>query len=197
LLAWLDEGLDSQGQAYLAMRRRLVSYFERKRCLGADDLADETLNRVTRRLDEQGTITDTQPARYCFITAKFVLLEHLRQVDMRQVSADSRFEPSVDAASPQVDLERESGESRETLLDCLDDCLMRLDADERALILEYYCGEQRAKIERRRQLAARLQMTANALSLRACRIRGRLHGCVKACSAERTRHVSAGFVSRK
>ena len=32
LLAWLDEGVDSRGEKYEEMRRRLVAYFERKRC---------------------------------------------------------------------------------------------------------------------------------------------------------------------
>jgi len=190
---WLDEGLDSEGRNYLAMRRRLVVYFERKRCAGADDLADETLNRVARRLEEEGGIVDTPPARYCYITAKFVLLEYLRQADGRHAGPVPRLEPAIDASSRAV-VERERREKR---LDCLDDCLARLDADERALILEYYCGEQRAKIERRRQLAARLRTTANALTLRACRIRGRLHGCVKACCAGSDRHVSTPSVSRE
>src|SRR5215470_5993912 len=48
-LEWLDEGEDSQGQKYLDMRRRLVTYFDRKNCLAPDDLADETLNRVMSR----------------------------------------------------------------------------------------------------------------------------------------------------
>ena len=42
LLEWLDEGTDSGGERFLEMRRRLVSYFDRKNCLEADDLADET-----------------------------------------------------------------------------------------------------------------------------------------------------------
>ena len=44
------------------MRRRLVRYFERKQCLDADALADDTLNRVSRRLEEEGAITDASPA---------------------------------------------------------------------------------------------------------------------------------------
>ena len=54
-LTWLDEGVDSHGEKYLEMRRRLVSYFSRKRCLSPDELADETLTRVARRLKEEGT----------------------------------------------------------------------------------------------------------------------------------------------
>src|SRR5262245_26284519 len=76
LLEWLDEGQNSHGNRYVEMRRRLVSYFSRNACLTPDDLADETLNRVARRLQEEGSITDSSPARYCYIVARFVLLEH-------------------------------------------------------------------------------------------------------------------------
>jgi len=31
LLEWLDDGIDSQGEKYLEMRRRLVAYFDRLR----------------------------------------------------------------------------------------------------------------------------------------------------------------------
>jgi DNA-directed RNA polymerase specialized sigma24 family protein len=189
-LSWLDEGVDSGGGKYLEMRRRLVSYFARKRCLSPDELADETLNRVARRLEEQQVITGVQPARYCYIVAKFVFLEHLRGTEHNQASLDG-VKASSHSAS---DLAAPSGpnaddEDRERRLDCLDRCLRQLDADDRQLILEYYRGEQRAKIEHRRRLAARLDVTANALSIRACRIRHRLEGCVSACSG-RKGHVS-------
>jgi DNA-directed RNA polymerase specialized sigma24 family protein len=50
LLALLDEGIDSNGERYLEVRRRLVSYFDRRGRSAADELADETLNRVARTL---------------------------------------------------------------------------------------------------------------------------------------------------
>ena len=34
-LQWLDEGQDSSGERYLEMRRRLVRYFDRERCVTA------------------------------------------------------------------------------------------------------------------------------------------------------------------
>jgi len=58
LLKWLDGGADSGGERYLEIRRRLVSYFDRRNCTSPDELADETLNRVARRLEEKGAITD-------------------------------------------------------------------------------------------------------------------------------------------
>ncbi len=81
LLVWLDKGADSDGESYLEMRRRLVGYFARKGCRLPDDLADDVLNRVARRLQEEGTISEGPPERYCYIVAKFVFLESLRNPD--------------------------------------------------------------------------------------------------------------------
>ncbi|HJW13097.1 MAG TPA: hypothetical protein VJ776_00295, partial [Thermoanaerobaculia bacterium] len=61
-LSWLDGGVDSGGERYVEMRRRLTIYFDRRNCISSDELADETLNRVARRLEEEGSIPDTPPA---------------------------------------------------------------------------------------------------------------------------------------
>jgi DNA-directed RNA polymerase specialized sigma24 family protein len=177
-VTWLDEGTDSGGERYLEMRRRLVAYFDRKRAQSPDELADETLNRVARRLDEEGAITDTPPARYCYIVARFVFLEYARRREHSRSSVDDIAIP----VPPEPDA---TTEERERLLDCLERCLQQLDAADRALILDYYRGEQGVKIEQRRELAARLNITANALSIRACRIRVKLEACVSACSARK------------
>ena len=175
-LSWLDGGVDSGGQMYVEMRRRLAAYFDRRNCLSADELADETLNRVARRLEEEGTISDSVPARYCYIVARFVFLEHLRQTGHGRVRLDERsgdsMRPATGPADPDVAI-------RQALLDGLDGCLQKLKAQDRELILEYYRGEQRAKIERRRELAAGLGLTMNAVSIRACRIRDKLETCLK------------------
>ena len=161
------------------MRRRLVAYFERKHCLQPDDLADETLNRVTRRLEEEGTITDATPAHYCYIVAKFVLLEHLRDPGARKIQFLDVHDRGSDPASASSE-----AQARERVLGCLDRCLLALDSGDRHLIVEYYRGEQRAKIERRRELAAEYKLTANALAIRACRLRDKLEQCVHACGAD-------------
>src|SRR5271156_5139725 len=97
-LHWLDEGADSRGEKYLEMRRRLVAYFDRKNCVAPDDLADETLNRVARRLEEEaGAITGTAPAQYCYITAKFVFLEYLREGSRSQTSLSELSRVEADA----------------------------------------------------------------------------------------------------
>ena len=173
LLAWLDEGVDSGGERYLEMRGRLASYFARKGCRSPDELADDVLNRVARRLFEEGSIVDAAPARYCYIVAKFVFLESLRNPEHSRVDLPSSELSDAEAVPESPDL----------LLECLERCLAQLPSADRDLILEYYRGEHRLKIERRRAMAVRLAMTLNALSIRACRIRGKLEQCVSACAS--------------
>jgi DNA-directed RNA polymerase specialized sigma24 family protein len=177
-LEWLDEGVDSSGQRYLEIHRRLAAYFDRKNCLSPDSLADEALNRVARRLDEEGEIRGMPPAQYCYVVARYVFLEDLRQARPRQLQLADLPEGS--------DRPGEDAAMRTLRQDCLERCLEKLDGNYRELILEYYRGECREKIDGRRQLAQRLGVTLNALSIRACRIRERLENCVRTCSANRS-----------
>jgi DNA-directed RNA polymerase specialized sigma24 family protein len=178
LLNWFDEGTDSGGQKYLEMRYRLTKYFDRKNCMSPDDLADETLNRVARRLMEEGSITDTTPAKYCYTLAKYVFLEHLREQGRESMRMSELVVSGKSIDSP-VGLSEER--EKERRLECLERCAQKLDPATRELIFQYYSGEQRAKIENRRSLAARLGISMNALSIRACRIREKLESCVREC----------------
>jgi DNA-directed RNA polymerase specialized sigma24 family protein len=181
LLEWLDDGQESNGESYLDMRRRLVGYFDRRNRRSADDLADETLNRVARTLEADGAIAVTPPARYCYVVARFVLLEDLRR---DRAAAGAGIDPGTlrDPRSPVAD---EEARSREHRLACLDRCLQEIRADQRELVLEYYRDTKRQKIERRQNLARKLGITMNALAIRASRVRAALESCVSACGRER------------
>ncbi|HMF97995.1 MAG TPA: hypothetical protein VKE96_27030 [Vicinamibacterales bacterium] len=180
LLVWLDDGIESHGERYIEVRRRLVSYFDRRGRPSADELADDTLNRIARTLDEVGVIETKPPARYCYVVAKFVLLEDLRR-DRRHVPLDEGRVPD----GPRPAGRRELGEERadrEHRLDCLDRCLETLKPEQRELIVEYYAEVRQKKIERRRELGKRLGITMNALAIRAWRIREGLMTCVQTCA---------------
>jgi DNA-directed RNA polymerase specialized sigma24 family protein len=178
LLEWLDEDADSGGRKYLEMRERLITYFDRKNCLLPDELADETLNRVARRLEEEGKIETETPAKYCYITARFVFLESLRGKEKQNVPLDKSLNQKAVA-------ETDEKEEKEKMLVCLENCTGKLDAANREIILDYYVGEERTKIENRRAIAARLEISVNALSIRACRIRDKLETCVKKCAEKK------------
>jgi DNA-directed RNA polymerase specialized sigma24 family protein len=182
LLEWLDDGVDSQGETYLEMRRRLVMYFDRRNRLSADELADETLNRIGRTL-EKTTITIRPPARYCYVVAKFVLLEDFRRERQHVALDESRGETSaIGARLARVDDGMALTERR---LECLDRCLDELKPEQRELVVDYYRDTRRQKIERRREIAKRLGISMNALGIRACRIRSALETCVETCRKER------------
>lgn len=182
LLEWLDEGADSGGQNFLEMRRRLVAFFDRKNCLNADELADETLNRVARRLEEEGKIESEAPAKYCYITARFVFMESLRDKDKAGVSLDEVMRRESGQLTTD---DTEEKQRKEKMLDCLEHCTGKLEPENREIIIRYYYGEERVKIENRRALAASRNISVNALSIRACRIRDKLESCVGKCAEKR------------
>ncbi len=183
-LNWLDGGPNSDGQRYLEVRRRLELYFDRKNCVAPCELADETLNRVIRKLEENGEINEVAPLQYCYTVATYVFLEALR-ADKR-----SPFYRPVAATNPgnhsssTVNLPKtdSASDQREKIPEPLQHCLASISTADRELIGEYYRGQQRGKIERRAALAARLGVTTNALSIRAYQVRQRLEVCIEAAS---------------
>src|SRR6185503_19433507 len=176
LLEWLDDGSDSRGETYLEMRRRLVAYFDRRGRPDADHLADETMNRVGKTLETSGSIATTPPARYCYVVARFVLLEDIRR-GRRFIQVDEARTPAL-LVPPGTSGEVAMHEQR---LECLDRCLRQLKPDQRELAIEYYRDARRQRIERRRGIAERLGITMNALGIRASRIRTALETCMNAC----------------
>ena len=72
-------------------------------------------------------------------------------------------------------------EEDDSLRECFQHCLQSLTTENRALIVEYYEGEQRTRIERRKQMAQRLGQTQDALRHHTKRIRERLEQCVNRC----------------
>ena len=192
LLAWLDDGTESHGERYLEMRRRLVWYFDRRNRPAADELADETLNRVARTLEQGGVIATRPPARYCYIIAKFVLFEDLRR-ERRHVAFDETT-IRVDERAIMAEL-TEDHALREQRLDCLDRCLEQLKPEQRMLIVDYYRDAGRQKIERRRALADRLSISMNALAIRASRIRDTLLTCMEGCRNARRSILSPVVLS--
>lgn len=183
LLDWLSEGRGDSGQKYLEMRRRLISYFDRKSCQSPDELADETLDRVARRLEEE-SITGVMPDKFCFAHAKHVLQEeYKRRQKRKQVSVDDLPASGQLAENPDIVTKlNEEREDQEKWLDCLKCCAQELALGERELIIRYYQSQGRGKIENRQALAASLGIPIEELRVKACRIRKRLKPCVENCA---------------
>jgi len=171
------------------MRQRLVAYFERRGRTSADALVDETFNRISRTLDVSGRILVRPPARYCFVVARYVFLEDVRR-ERRCVSFDDGrgdLEPAADAREAEA-----TTLQRERQLTTLECCLARLTPQQRELVIEYYRGAKRQRIERRREMAERMGISMNALGIRMSRLRSRLHACMRSAGPAASREASVG-----
>ena len=170
-LLCLDADRHLAGEKYLLIRRKLVKFFEWRGAGFPEDQADETINRVVRKVEEGEEIRDLQS--YCKGVARLVLIEELRRLEKERAS--------LEVFAHEEPLTEEADDTPQLRTECFRGCLQNLSREERELIIEYYEEEKRAKIEGRKELAARLNLPLNALRIRAHRIRSRLEACVRAC----------------
>jgi DNA-directed RNA polymerase specialized sigma24 family protein len=171
LLAAFSPDRDAAARQYEALRTKLIRFFEWRAVGLADDRADETLNRVTRRID-QGREIDNVVA-YAYRVAYLVFLEALREPELTDIDQETIHPSTVE---PQFeDPEHEPRQS------CFDRCLEGLTSENRKIILSYYQDERRAKIQLRKNLADQLKISLDALRIRTHRIRKGLEECIKSC----------------
>ena len=171
LLVWLHTDRELAAQKYEEIRRRLITIFTYRGCAEAEDLADETFDRVTGKVCEVAGTYVGDPALYFYGVAHNVHLEYMRGQFRRP--------------SPPPPPTGGEEEEEEPEYECLEQCMQRLASGDRELVLQYYQEDKRAKIEHRKQLAARLGIAINALRIRAFKIRQALQRCVQECVAER------------
>jgi DNA-directed RNA polymerase specialized sigma24 family protein len=165
LLSWLDQDREQAGRKYEEIRRRLIKIFTCRGCYEPEDLADETINRVAKKVEEISKTYVGNPALYFYGVARKVHQEYLRRKPL--------YAQPLPLHTDEL----------EHAYQCLERCIQKLAADSRDLVLQYYYGDKRAKIERRRRLADQLGIGLNALRNRAHRVRAILHQCVENCLA--------------
>ncbi|HEV2863088.1 MAG TPA: hypothetical protein VF521_12425 [Pyrinomonadaceae bacterium] len=129
LLAALDPDESRAAEEYEAVRRRLVRLFQWRGVEFAEDYADETINRVARKLAEGERIQNL--SGYIGGVARLVLLEAYKERERERAAFDRLPPPVVEAATPDPD----EGEER---VRCFESCMGGLDTDTRTLILGYY-----------------------------------------------------------
>ena len=169
-LACLDSDSDRAGEKYESLRLALMKFFDWRGAHFPEECADETFNRVIRKIDEGETIRDIPT--YCHGVARLVLLEKLKGPESRRADIEELSPAALVAPEP------EEGDEK---MECFEQCLKELPLESRQLILQYYSDEKREKINCRLALAGRLGIPLNALRSRAQRIRNRLEECVHAC----------------
>jgi len=161
---------ESAGQKYLEIRNNLTRFFEWRGCSFPEDHADETINRMAKRVVEGEEILNH--SGYAIGVARMLLME-INKGRQREQAALAEM-----GAMPDVYFPADDDESR---LTCLRNCLKTLSPDNRELILQYYQGEKGEKIENRKKLLERLEIPVNTLRMRALRLRERLQSCVEEC----------------
>ena len=170
-LTSLDQDRLRAAEKYEQIRLRLINFFIWRGGQFPEDDADETINRIIRKLGEGNQIRDT--ATYVYGIARMVALEGGRRRELQVSLNDERV-----FAAPS---ESDESEGTELRLWCLDQCLDKLKAEARELITDYYRNEKSEKIEHRRRLAERLGIPVNALRIRALRTREKLSACIEGC----------------
>ena len=174
LLLSFGDDRDSGGKKYLEIRTHLTRFFEWRGCPFPEDHADETINRIAKRVAEGEQIQN--PSGYAMGVARLLLLEILKGRQREQVAITELTNTSTEAADDPDD-----GEER---IGCLRHCLSGLTTENRQLITEYYEGEKGDKIQNRKKLVEKLGIPVNTLRMRALRLRDRLQVCVEDCIAK-------------
>lgn len=174
-LAKLDRDRDRAGQKYEGVRLRLLKYFQWSGAVAPDIEADETINRVARKIEEGENVHNLNA--YIYGVARLVSAESRKTRGQSQQLADET--ETIEAPQPDED-DSDLGERRA----CFARCLQSLPDKYREIVTEYYRYEKGKKIEHRKKLAARLGITVNALRISAHRTRLGLENCVRKCVSE-------------
>jgi DNA-directed RNA polymerase specialized sigma24 family protein len=164
-LEWLNPDRDLAGEEYERLRFRLCTFFSQRHCSFADELADETINRVIFKVSE---VKIESKIAYFYGVAKNVYRESLRK---------ERIHLDIDEVAIAAKVPPEQSFSNE----CLDKCLQKLSPESRNLLLDYFSEAKQAKIELHRRISEGLAMTQTALRMRVMRTKHKLKICVQEC----------------
>lgn len=176
LLDWLDPDRSRAGMRYEDIRQSLVRIFIWRGCGDPEGLADETIDRVTRKVHELKTSYVGDPAPYFYSVAKRLIFE-----DQRRVKSHAPLNELIDLSGV---LSEDEEEDSEREYECLKSCMQQLSADNRELVMSYYLKEKHDKIDHRKELARRLGIEINALRVRMYRLRSTLEACITRCLEE-------------
>lgn len=167
LLNWLDADYQRAAEKLLKIRDRLVKLFTVRGVSDAEELADETIDRVASKVAEIFENYVGDPTIYFYAVAKKMMLERARE-----------RRPAFEDVSPAV-MEDEGLTAQKEK--CLSKCLEHLSQEDRDLIFQFYGSDKAKLIKRKEELARSLGISLNALRVRMYTIRKSLEKCIKSC----------------
>ena len=171
-LSTLDRDRDKAGEKYEYIRLKLLKYFQWCGSDVPDIDADETINRVTRRIYE-GQDVYNLPG-YIYGVARLVYAESLKRRNRMRVLDEASY---IELPSTSVEVETANYH------ECLERCLACLSDEGREAITEYYRYNKTEKIDCRKRLAARLGISLSTLRVKMFRQRMNLEACAEKCVA--------------
>ena len=167
LLEWLDPNRDKAALRFEVIRNGLIRMFVSKGVMDAEFYADQTVDRVIKRLPEIRANYVDQPVRYFHGVARKVLLETSRR---REIPTDVLPECLLPEGTIDKDLAA-----------CLRQCLRSLSKEKHELIYDYHAYEGHEKIDSHREMAEELSISIGALRTRTHHVRVALEECVRKC----------------
>lgn len=174
LLDWLDKDREIAGQKYEAIRLRLIKILTYRGCFDGEALADQVIDRVTRKIDSLAETYEGDPSYYFLNVANKIYLEYRRKP--APVELSDNFSELPDNSAAEEDFAPE--------YECLKKCLANLPAPRRGFILDYYQENKKKKIAGLQKLAEIEGIEVSSLHMRAFRLRDALQKCVRKCLAE-------------
>jgi len=168
LLETLSSNEREAAVVYTDLHASLVRYFELKGISEPDKAADETIDRVAEKINQEKEVKDL--TRYAFGVAKFVYLEKLRREKIGLHAADEFY--SKNGTS------KNFGGSDE--FEPLRKCFESLYKHEQELLSIYFEDLPFDQLsENRQKMADRENVSLNTLRIRVSRLRKRLEDCLR------------------
>lgn len=165
LLTWLDSDPERAGAIYEKIRWRLIAILASRGCRVPEELADETIDRVARRVADIEATYVGDKTIYFLGVLNNVHHEYLKRPIILQSAQMIADDP----------------DKKEQMHVCLERCLEKLSSNSRTLIENYYSAEKQARIDLRKRLAQQFGISVSVLRLRTLRVRQKLQGCIEQC----------------
>lgn len=185
-LYWLDPDRDRAGHRHNRIHHGLCIFLAARGCTDAGSLADETINRVARQIDEGKGIDEirekpVKPETYIYAVAKNVLREYYDHPDQKKKAPlDDLAIAEILRVDPWKDLSEDM--DQEKRIACVEQCLQKLELRNREIILRYYKGSKQGEAKRNREEMAReLGIKKTKLAKQVMNIKDGLRVCVSGC----------------
>ena len=173
LLGCFSSDTEEAARKYEEIRRGLIDFFYYRGATDAESLADETINRVAKKLPTANFDENFKTATYFYSFAAKIHLEDRRE--------HSKIAVSIDEIESLADPKNTLNEPDKAGEICLEKCLAQHSPDENRILLQYYGFDADARTQARKSLAEENNINIGLLHTKISRLKKTLRGCLKKC----------------